>query len=227
MSHSLAPHLIGRTGPSRRKGADLTFLDDLTLTRARVHELCGSARRTLALVIAQALDGPVIWITPDWNSARLHAEGVVSFLGPERLLFVNPRREEDLLWSMEEALRAGVIPCVVADLPKPPALTPVRRLHLAAETGASEGTTLPLGLILTPSGAAPGVESRWSLSARHPDTFTRRWKLGRLRARTAPEAEWDVTTIQKKDQKHITLTCRDRSAHQGNTQVSDAYIGAS
>jgi protein ImuA len=80
----------------------------------------------------------------------------------------------------------------VADLPEPPALTPVRRLHLAAETGAAEGTVRPLGLILTPEGAAPGVETRWSLAPRHPGTQAERWEMRRLRARTLPEAAWTV-----------------------------------
>lgn len=168
----------------------LTALCEIALPLARAHELCGPARHMLALVLAQAAAGPVIWIAPAWTPARLHPDTVAERIAPGRLVFVTPQRAEDLLWSMEEALRAGVVPLVVADLPGPPPLTPVRRLHLAAEAGAEKGHGAPVGLILTPGeGGAAGVETRWHMAPRHAPGRSE-WQLERRRARTAPPRAW-------------------------------------
>lgn len=174
----------------------LPFLGTLRLARARVHEICGPARRTLALMVAQETGmqtgGPVIWIQAGWLPERLFPDGISPYIAPARLIFITARRVEDLLWSMEEALRPGAVALVVADLPVPPGLVAVRRLHLAAETGATEGRVPPLGLILTPGeGGAPGVESRWHLTPRHAAAQSR-WRLERLRARVDPPKVWQV-----------------------------------
>lgn len=190
MTEALSVHLLSRHGHHPSPG--VPFMGDLALASARVHEVCGAARRTFALALAGAMEGPALWIAPGWAAERLNPEGMLRLADPARFLFVNVRRAEDLLWSMEEALRSGAVPLVVADLPEAPGLTPVRRLQLAAETGAAEGACRPLGLLLTPEGAAPGVETRWSLSPRHADTRTEGWEMRRLRARTLPEAAWNV-----------------------------------
>lgn len=174
----------------RRPRAAMPFLGALTLARARVHEFCGPARRTLALMAARGTEGPVFWIRPAWLPERLFPEGVLSFIEPGRLIFVTPRRPEDLLWCFEEALRGGATTLVVAELPEPPRLTPVRRLQLAAETGAEEGSVTPTGLMLTPGdGGAPGVESRWHIAPCHTRDATR-WHLELRRARTEPPGQW-------------------------------------
>ena len=192
-----AAHLLTRHTHRRRSASAAPFLNDLTLERARVHEFCGSARRRLALKLAGALSGPVFWIRPAWEPSHLHAEGMVELADPSRFIFMNPKRAEDLLWTMEEALRAGLVPLVVADLPSPPGLTAVRRLHLAAETGAAEGRVAPLGLLLTPeTGGAPGVESRWSLVPDYTSGKDENWILARLRARMHPEKRWRLTGKQ-------------------------------
>ena len=168
------------------------------LRRGRVHELCGPARRTLAAMTLgvdrgemdrDGMDpgGAVIWIAPGWQAERLMPHGLLPFADPGRLIFAHARTEVDLLWSMEEALRSGAAPIVVADLPFVPALTPLRRLQLATEAGSQRGAA-PVGLILTPErGGAAGAESRWHLG-HEPGG----WHLARLRARMDPPASWRI-----------------------------------
>ena len=179
---------------------------DLTLRRGRVHELCGPSRIMLAARIMAKTQGPVVWIRPGWVAERLNAAGLQPFADPARLILVQADRDETLLWSAEEALRSGAAPLVIAELLSPPALTPIRRLHLATETGAEaarrDGVTAPLGLILLPgTGGAQGAESRWHMAPApsrallwsDEDSFT----LTRLRARLLPPASWSLRTTSR------------------------------
>ena len=184
----MTAHLLTRRRHQEHPG--LPLVGDLTLPACRVHEFCGPSRRTLALMTARAVEGPVFWIVCHWQCERLHGAGVQRYFNPGRITFVTPKRLEDILWCMEEVLRAGCAPLVVAELPDPPRLTPVRRLHLAAEAGAALRKCKPLGLLLTPGdGGAAGVETRWHLAPRHRQGQTR-WLLQRRRARMAPPAAW-------------------------------------
>lgn len=186
--------LIARTGPTAARGGQPLLADAAApmLRRGRVHEFCGAARRTLAALVMQAdtaPDAPILWIAAGWQADRLCPDGLVAFTNPGRLILVAGRREADLLWAMEEALRSGAAPLIVADLASPPGLTPIRRLHLAAEAGAQRANgPAPLGVILTPgTGGAAGVESRWHLAPCRGG-----WHLDRLRARLEPPKSWHI-----------------------------------
>ena len=185
---------------------------DLTLRRGRVHEFCGPSRRMLAALVMAKGTGTVVWIRPGWGAERLNAAGLQPLADPARLILAEADRDDGLLWAMEEALRAGAAPLVVAELLSPPALTPIRRLHLAAEAGAEvarrEGWTQPLGLVLLPGqGGAQGIESRWQMrpvpspSLLWSDAAC--WHLSRQRARLLPPAAW---TLQRRERGEEVLT---------------------
>ena len=177
------------------------LIGELGLALSRAHEFCGPSRVALAAILMGRMTGPVIWICPAWQGERLYPDGLARLADPGRLIVACGRRVEDILWAAEESLRSGAAPLVVADLPDPPGLTPVRRLHLAAEAGTeaarNAGRPPVLGVLLTPGdGGAAGVESRWRLDpAPAPSRLTgwgESWRLARLRARTEPEAAWQV-----------------------------------
>ena len=187
-------HMRRSSREDRQPG--LSLAAGIALASGRVHECCGSARWTFALWLAGRSEGPVLWIHPAWQNHQLGPQAMAHFADPSRFLFAAAPKPEDLLWCAEEALRAGVAPLVVVDLPAPPALTPVRRLHLAAETGAAKTAPPPLGLLLTPEdGGAAGIESRWFMSGTCPvaPNGARHWRLERRRARRDPPRSWQVT----------------------------------
>ncbi|MBQ4827198.1 hypothetical protein J4729_22010 [Leisingera sp. HS039] len=217
-------HLLTRR--RHRSRPALSLMEGVALEHGRVHEACGPARHSFALWLAAAAQdiapGPVLWLPPPQGGKQLNPDGMAEFASPARFLFLQAARTEDQLWAMEEALRSGAAALVVAELAEPPAITPVRRLHLAAEAGGRFGPA-PLGLLLTPgTGGAQGIESRWHLAPAHTplphDLFppdvpahslppgpapgpagdgaakTRKfWTLQRLRARTLPPRSWQIT----------------------------------
>ncbi|GAA3869873.1 hypothetical protein [Celeribacter arenosi] len=190
--------LLTKGGRPATRRPPLSVIGEMRLADTRAHEICGHSRRTLAALVAAKLaettNGPMIWITPAWWPERVNGDGLFGLVDPGRFIFVHPTRPEDLLWGMEEALRSGTVPLVICDVTDPPSLTPVRRLHLAAQTGAAQGAYRPLGLLLTTvGGGAAGVESRWALNPAHLTEAQPRWRLERLRDRTAPPASWHLT----------------------------------
>jgi len=89
-------------------------------------------------------EGLIVWCQQGWGSydvGQLYGPGLAAFgIDPSRLLLVNPTREPDMLWALEECVRAGVFAAVVGEVPTTSRhfnLRASRRLHLSAEDTGS------------------------------------------------------------------------------------------
>jgi len=174
------------------------------LPAARLHEIAGAAEQGVALAFAVALlarraaDGapPLLWgrlrRDPD-RRGRPYGPGLAALgLPTARLILVEARRPTDLLWALEEALRAG-LPAVLGEGVAAD-LTAGRRLQLAAERGGG------LALLVPPAADRPSVSAattRWRVDALplENDEFDGpavRWRLSLERCRGGRPAQWDV-----------------------------------
>ena len=174
------------------KYGNITMWDIISLAKGRLHECTGRARRSFALMLAAKTRGPVIWISSPHCPDQLNPAGIASIVDPGRFLFIKISHKGDMLWTMEETLRSGAVELIIADLPYLPALTPIRRLQLAATAGGELGIAAPLGLILTPdAGGAQGVETRWILQPNAQEHYAR-WFLSRTKSRNSPPQMWHI-----------------------------------
>lgn len=120
--------------------------DPFALRPARVHEAEGRGRRAFALFQAARHPGPLVWVLPEHIAEQPMSPSLPEGVGA-RLHLLRPKGETDLLWCIEESLRAAPISLIIAEPQKPVSPTAGRRLQLAAEAG---GTT---SLVLIRDGA--------------------------------------------------------------------------
>ena len=179
-----------------------------------VHEIAmpstDAAGTGFAAVLLAARPGPVLWCRSRRvavESGRLYGVGLARFgLAPERLILVEADKPADLLWAMEEGLRAGKYASVVGEGAAPD-LTASRRLQLAAEAG--EGVALLLSEIsptaLAGRGAPLACMTRWRAASVSTEPEAGgpgrpRWELELRHCRGGgrPQSwivEWDDATL--------------------------------
>lgn len=156
----------------------------------RVHEASGPAAVSFALRTAAQNDGGVIWVREQWLAEQLNPAGFQGF-DPSRLILAQTKSQTDTLAVMEEALRDGAAPLVVAQITTPISLTAGRRLQLAAKAG---GTT---GLCLIPEGmGSNAAETRWHCAPVFDprDSTQQRWQIIKNKSGTtgAWHVRWDA-----------------------------------
>ncbi len=126
------------------------------------------------------------------DTGQLYPPGLARFgLQAGTFLFVDARREDEVLWTLEESLRSGSLALVIGMLDRI-GLTPARRLSLAARDGAT-----PLLMLTSARAPASGATAtRWRVdpvtSAAHPFDArapgTARLAVRLERCRAAPPA---------------------------------------
>ncbi|MDO8882779.1 ImuA family protein [Pseudotabrizicola sp.] len=161
--------------------------DPLTLTTARVHEAEGPGRRSFALFQTLRHPGAVLWVLPAHEPQRPMLRGLPEGLS-ERLLLLTPKSETDLLWCVEEALRAAPVGLVIAEPQQVLSLTAGRRLQLAAEVGRTTG----LMLIREGQGSS-ATHTRWRCAptpATSADSTLHHWSLNKNKKGTL--GQWVV-----------------------------------
>lgn len=149
-------------------------LPDLLLP-GRVHEVTGRGRLAFALALAGGMAGPVLWVQDSRERDGLYAPGIAAFVDPARIVLARPTGPLPVLQAVEEALRSGAAPLVVAELAEAPDLTASRRLQLAAGTGGCRGLCLLPETRLRTNAAetrwraepVPALRPRWDEARQH------------------------------------------------------------
>ncbi|MDP6389027.1 MAG: damage-inducible mutagenesis protein [Alphaproteobacteria bacterium] len=143
-----------------------------------VHEAIGSAATGFAAVLAGRARGPVLWCVGEAAADGLYGAGLAAFgCDPARLVVLRCRNAKEMLWAMEEGLRAAAPAMVVAEPASPVGLGASRRLQLAAEAGRT------LGLVLR--------ETKGSQTRLAPSAVASRWRVD-----TAPNGCWRIELLR-------------------------------
>ena len=153
------------------------------------------------------------------DAGNFYPPGLVRFgLEACSFLFIDARREDDVLWALEEALRSGSLGLVIGAVPSI-GLTPARRLSLAAREGAT-----PLLLLTSARAAASAATTtRWRIdpaaSAAHPfdprASGAPRLAVRLERCRSAPPAMQAALTLEWSDEAYrfrLAAALADRKA---------------
>jgi protein ImuA len=180
------------------------------------------ARRRLEVDAGRGKAAPrILWCSTPGTSrdiGALYPPGLARFgLDAASFLMVEAQRAEDVLWTLEEGLRSGSLLLAVGCLDKI-ALTPARRLSLAARDGATPA------LLLTParSPSSGATATRWRIdpaaSAAHPFDARApgapRLAVSLERCRSAPPATEAALPLEWSDETHcfrVAATLADRA----------------
>jgi protein ImuA len=138
-------------------------------------------------------NGAIIWLSA---SRTIFPPALIQFgLAPDRFIFVDLKREKEILWAMEEALKCNALSAVVGEM-REISFTASRRLQLAVEESQVTGFVIRNGLSKTNTTACV---SRWRIAPLPgipvddlPGVGFPRWKVDLLRIRNGKPGSWNI-----------------------------------
>lgn len=177
----------------------------------------GAAASLFAAGIAARSKGKILWCLtrPDLFAPALSQAG----LHPDRVVYCEGDREEDVLASMEEGLSFGGLGAVVAELVRLP-MTASRRLHLAAERTGTIGLVVRRWRRQTEAsdyGNPTASTTRWRISVLPSEALPvagvgrARWLAELMRVKAGECAEFEIGAPDAKGRICLLPVSRDRS----------------
>jgi len=147
--------------------------------------------------------GACIWIG---SSRTIFPPALKSFgIAPDKIIFIDLKKEKEMLWAMEEALKCEGIAAVIGEI-KELSFTDSRRLQLAVEQSQVTGFVLrnnPRSINTT------ACITRWKitsvpseLSNEMPGVGFPRWNVDLLKVRNGKPGNWQIEWVSGKF-KHI------------------------
>lgn len=136
--------------------------------------------------------GTIVWIS---SSFQLFPPSLKWFgIQPHQVLFLHVKKEKDIAWAVNEALKCSSLSAVVGEMPEM-SLTASRRFQLAIED-AGVGCFI---LRANPKNLLTTAVSRWQIQPMHskiedgfPGLGHPRWQVKLLKVRNGKPGTWDI-----------------------------------
>ncbi|NWJ27546.1 ImuA family protein [Rhizobium sp. RM] len=176
----------------------------------------GAAAALFAAGIAARSKGKVLWCLtrPDLFAPAISQAG----LHPDRVIYCEGDKDEDVLASMEEGLSFGGFGAVVGELVRLP-MTASRRLHLAAERTGSMGLVVRRWRRQNEAsdyGSPTASTTRWRVSVLPSESLPvagvgrARWLAELLRVKAGECAEFEIGACDAKGRICLLPVSADR-----------------
>ena len=221
------------------------------LPRGCLHEIMardgdGAGPGFAAYLLARlAAFGPVLWLSPRPDPYAPALEQLGSPGWTRRLLLVQARRRDELLWAMEESLHAPGPAAVLGEIAAAD-MVASRRLQLAAEARGTTAILLRVGPVEAAARAGSVAATRWRAESapsgetpfpepsvgeadedelpgprtREDEIGPTRWSIGLLRCRGGRPNDWLVEKNDETDSLAVVSPLRNGQAGEEGTGLA-------